>query len=383
MKFALLGTDAESRLLAQTAKDLGHECIWCGDAANADRAAHPWLTDEDQADQWEVLCDRGFCDFVIVGRGGAPTDRRMEQLIQIVKNEVPTITTFPLTESVLSYYEVDMARCESGGILYHFNPLLSEMNHLKELRSWIADGHPELGRIEQLICDRPIKNRSRDCVLWHFARDVELLDRVAGPLDRLGAVGSPNEAATYSGLSVQLLGNTQVPVRWSVGPVDQSNLPSLTFVGEHGRQRLGFDEACSSPTETGVPDKAASTTAAAVTMKKFLLELAESHGSRTTWPEALRAMELTDTIEISLRRGRMIDVHRQQLTEELSFRGTMSAVGCGVLLLLPPLLILAGWLAEVLGLGIPRFWWAYLLLTLMGFFLLVQVAPKLFLKNRE
>jgi hypothetical protein len=60
-------------------------------------------------------------------------------------------------------------------------------------------------------------------------------------------------------------------------------------------------------------------------------------------------MELTDTIEISLRRGRMIDVHRQQLTEELSFRGTMSAWGCGVLMVLPPLLLLAGWIAELLG----------------------------------
>jgi hypothetical protein len=384
MRFALFGADAESCLLAQSAADLGHEIVWYGDVANVDRATHPWLADADQGDQWEVLCDSQFCDFCIVGQGQAPAALRIEQIIQIVKNGMAVLATFPLTESVLSFYEIDMARSESGAVLYHFNPLVTRASRLEEFASWVREKHPELGTLEQLICERPLDDRSRKNVVWHFARDVEMLDRIAGPLDRLGALGSPDEAATYSGLSVQLLGKTQLPVRWSVGPTDQSTYPSLTFVGQQGRARFEFDESSVFRSlSTEIPDTLIEATAATQCLKQFVAALDGSNTVKTTWPAALRAMELTDTIEISLRRGRMIDVHRQQLTEELSFRGTMSAVGCGVLLLLPPLLLLAGWIAELLGMPIHRYSWAYGLFALLGLFLLFQFAPKLLIKKPD
>jgi hypothetical protein len=179
------------------------------------------------------------------------------------------------------------------------------------------------------------------------------------------------------------LGKSQVPVRWSVGPVDQSAYPALTFIGQQGRVRLEFDESSVFRSlETAVPDEMMAATAATMCVKKFVEQLSNATGPRTTWPSALRAMELTDTIEISLRRARMIDVHRQQLTEELSFRGTMSAVGCGVLMVLPPLLLFVGWLAELLGLPIADYW-AHGLLALLALFLLLQFAPKLLIKKHE
>jgi hypothetical protein len=381
MKFALLGADPESCLLTQAAAELGHEAVWYGDIAAVDRATHPWLEGADQADDWEALFDRDLCDFIIVGRGNAPTTQRTEQVIQLTRIGRPLLTTFPLTDSVLSYYEIDMARLDSGVSLWHFNPLVTHTDRIAEFREWVTTGHPQLGRIEQVICERPLAERNREQDLWHFARDVELLDAVVGPLDRLGAVGSPNEAATYSGLSVQLLGKSQVPVRWSVGPVDQSPHPALTFVGERGRVSFMFDNAGEFQEGTAPPP--VSSRPAFECIQKFAAVLNDSPRSQTTWLAALRAMELTDTIEISLRRGRMIDVHRQQLTEELSFRGTMSAVGCGVLLLLPPLLILAGWLAQIAGLQFNKNWWAIGLLGFLALFLLVQFAPKLLIKKRE
>ncbi|MCH7751076.1 MAG: hypothetical protein IH898_02825, partial [Planctomycetes bacterium] len=105
-------------------------------------------------------------------------------------------------------------------------------------------------------------------------------------------------------------------------------------------------------------------------------------GSRSTWTDALQAMELADTIEISLRRGRMIDVHHQQLTEELAFKGMMSAAGCGVLLVLPPLLLMVGWLAELIGLPVAHYW-PHGLLALLAAFLLLQLLPKLLLHSTE
>lgn len=383
MRFALLGADAESCLLVQTAVELGHEVVWYGDIGAADRANCPWLVNADQADDWEALFDRDFCDFVIVGTGDTPAARRIEQVIQLVRIGIPLLTTFPLDESVLSYYEIDMARLDSGAVLWHFNPLVAQTDRINQLALWIHSGHPDLGPIEQLICERPLADRSREKVLWHFAQDVELLDRIAGPLERLGALGSPEQSATYAGLSVQLLGKTQVPVRWSVGPADQASWPSLTLIGQRGRVQFVFDDkgVFRSPGEP-VLEESNAEVAATGCLREFTAAVDEMR-SQTTWPAALRAMELADTIEISLRRGRMIDVHRQQLTEELSFRGTMSAVGCFVLMLLPPLLVLAGWLGEVVGLEFNKNWWAYGLFALLAAFLLIQFAPKLLIKKRE
>ena len=383
MKFALLGADPESCLLTQVAAELGHEIVWYGDVRSVDHASHPWLAGVDRADDWESLYDRQFCDFVIVGRGDTPANRRAEQLIQLVKNGVAVLATFPISESVLSYYEIDMARAESGVALFHYNPLIVQRDRISEFQEWLAAGHPQVGRIEQVICDRPLTERTREQVLWHFARDVELLDNIAGPLDRLGALGSPDAAATYAGLSVQLLGKSQVPVRWSVGPVDQSTKPSLTFIGQQGRVRFEFNDIGEFRLPAVVDHPSAPLEAASTCIGAFLTALGNSQAPRTTWSAALRAMELTDTIEISLRRGRMIDVHRQQLTEELSFRGTMSAVGCGALLVLPALLIFAGWVAELLGLQFDKNWWAYGLFALLAAFLLIQFAPKLLIKKKE
>ena len=73
----------------------------------------------------------------------------------------------------------------------------------------------------------------------------------------------------------------------------------------------------------------------------------------------------------------MIDIHPQQLTEELAFKGTMSALGCGVLMILPPLLLLLGWLADLAGLPVADYW-EHALLAMLSLFLGLQFLPKLF-----
>ena len=391
MRFALLGTDAESVALAEAALASSHEIAWCGDVTawqtiqEHEISSHSWLERQDRAESWEELLDHRAVDAVIVGRGAAPTELRAEQLNQLVKNEIPTLTTFPLFDSVLKYYEIDMSRVESGSILQHYNPLVVNSSLLREGAGWICNGHPQLGAIEQFVWERPLAERSRENVLWHFSRDVELLGHVAGRLNRLGALGSPEEAATYRGLSVQLLGESKTPVRWEVGPVEKSAWPRLQFIGQEGKLTWEFNEfgqamqteitragqSQTSPLEeTSCPTQA---------VDRFVKALEVGNPAASTWPTALHAMELTDTIEISLRRGRMIEVHNQQLTEQLAFKGTMSAVGCGVLLVLPPLLLLCGWLAEKMGLPVADYW-EHALLALLAVFLLLQFLPRLLLK---
>jgi hypothetical protein len=87
-------------------------------------------------------------------------------------------------------------------------------------------------------------------------------------------------------------------------------------------------------------------------------------------------MEIADSIEISLRRGRMIDIHSQQLTEHLAFKGTMAAAGCGVLLVLAPLMLAVGWIAGQFGVPVASYW-PHALLVLLAAFLGLQLLPKL------
>lgn len=390
MKIALLGADSESIELTQAAVQAGHAVVWCGDLTDTCPLSTDW-PQEDRADVWEALLDGDAVDAVIVGRGGADSNVRSQQLSQLVKSGVPTLTSFPLVDSVLSYYEIDMSRGESGSVLQHYNPLTEHHTIIDQCAAWISDGHDELGSIEQVVWERPLEDRSQTRVLWHFTRDVELLGLVTGGLNRLGALGSPDEAATYSGLSVQLLGKCEVPVRWQVGPVETDEHPRLILVGQRGKATITFDESedtaqvsisQAGETESQPP---VHVDAAAQKIGSFADAVRSGNGkATTTWSRALTAMELTDTIEIALRRGRMIEVHQQQLTEQMAFKGTMSALGCGVLLLVPPLLLLLGWIAEIVGLPAPvAKSWPIVLFVLLAVFLGLQLIPKLLFKQDE
>jgi len=391
MKFALLGSDQQSIALVQVALAAGHQIVWCGDidiSPNSPLAELFSSPPADLGDQWEALYDLDICDAVIVGQGSTPADQRAEQINQLTKNGVALLTTFPVVDSVLAFYEIDMARNESDAVLHHFNPLVEQSQIISDCETWVREQHPQLGKIEQIVFNRPLATRTREQALWHFARDVELLNQVAGRLNRLGAHGSPDQQATYAGLSVQLLGNNNIPVRWEVGPVGQSPNPHLTLIGEHGTINIEFDEQGQAlQIETSHAGQSQTTqleqaSGAQAALDRFVASLRSENTQTTTWPTALHAMELADTIEISLRRGRMIDVHNQQLTEQLAFKGTMSALGCGVLMILPPLLLFLGWLAGLAGFPIADYWLHALLLLLVAF-LLLQVLPKLLLPSPD
>ena len=381
MDIALLGADQQSILLAVAAVELGHQFVWSGDIAWASENYDlPWLTQHDQQDHWEALLDAELCDVVIVGTGTLPAEQRQEQLAALLRNGISVLTTFPLMPSVLSYYEIDMVRNETGALLRHFTPLTEPQPVFSRCQDWVTNGHEKIGRIEQVQWERSLEDRSREQVLWHFAQDVSLLERFAGRLDRLGAHGAEHESTNWSALSVQLVGKQQLPVQWMARPAGVEGT-RLSLIGERGEIVVKFDEE-SRPVELikNFSDSADSEPLQASDPSASAIERLESSlrqgGSESSWDVALHCMELADTIEISLRRGRMIDIHNQQLTEDLAFRGTMSAVGCGLIMILPPLLLFLGWFADLVGLPIGEFW-PHVLLALLALFLTIQFLPRL------
>jgi hypothetical protein len=83
---------------------------------------------------------------------------------------------------------------------------------------------------------------------------------------------------------------------------------------------------------------------------------------RLGWEDELRALELDDAARRSIERGRSSILDLQETTEEATFKGTMTLVGCSMIWLAVIALILSFW--------IP--WMAWGILPIFAAFLLMQ-----------
>lgn len=368
MKLALLGDDPESRALAEAATAAGHEIGW-----------HDVSNEPALAGAWEALFDPATADAILVGAG--PPDVRVRQVQELAKQGRPLLVVHPVAPSVISYFEIDMARTESGALVDHFNPLI-EAACLTQFAAWVRDGHPELGAVEQIAATRYLADRTPERVLWHFARDVEALVRIAGRLDRIGAHAALGQGeAAYASLSVQLSGKQPVPVRWAVEPTSGPPHLRVSLICARGRATLEYDandcavELVVQHGDAEMRTPQADQSPATRSVSRFIAAVKNGGAAASTWPDALDAMELADTIEISLRRGRMIDVHHRELTEQLAFKGVMSALGCGVLVVLIPAAIVVGWFAGLVGIPLSHYW-PHALLLFLAVFLALQFLPR-------
>lgn len=393
MKLAILGTDGDIAQLAAAARELGHEIAWVGDIRREEVATLRQLVAAvgDRAGEWELLLDHGLVDAVLVGTGTAPSDQRAEQLKRLTTASVPLLTVQPVLDSVLPYYEIDMTRRETGALVQHYNPLAHHPAAAR-LAEWARGEHAQVGEIHQLVCERRLDDTSRAAVLAAFARDVELIASVAGPIRRVSAIGPTSPDASFASLQVQMTSTTIPSLRWSVGTTMPTGaLAQFTLLGERGSvalRELRADTSANSrwqieavigdtpniqPVEAGDPAKAAiNRLAAAVSAAD-----AEQRAALSTWEAATRAMEVVDAVDLSLQKGRTIEVFQQQLTERLAFRGTMAAFGCGLLLLAFFAVLVVAVLGGAEGIMqekiVPS--WPIIMLAGLAFFLLLQAVP--------
>jgi hypothetical protein len=88
------------------------------------------------------------------------------------------------------------------------------------------------------------------------------------------------------------------------------------------------------------------------------------------WQDELRALELDDAARRSVERGRSSTLEFQEATEEASFKGTMTLVGCSLIWLSVLVLILSVW--------VP--WFGWVIAPIFGVFLIMQalrwIVPK-------
>ena len=96
------------------------------------------------------------------------------------------------------------------------------------------------------------------------------------------------------------------------------------------------------------------------------------------WPDACRDIELTESIARSLAKGRTIELHDEEHSEHGTFKGTMTSLGCGLLVASLMVLVAAAapWRRSQATLF---FGYApYLILGVLGVFLVLQSLKLVF-----
>ncbi len=315
------------------------------------------------AGEWEQLLDGKGVDVVLVA--GGPAEHRIEQLRRLIQVEMSVLVSHPISLSMLDCYELDMIRAETHSAVLPYLPArwhpaadeLQEMNY---------DGsRSPMGPIEQISFERFLSKRGRDSVLRQFARDADLLQYIAGEATKLHALGSASASGPYANLGVQLTCERETVCRWTVAPAEKEPGARLTLVGSNGKAILWLPENWSpwqletrGATGTSTRDFDTWNPASAAIAK--LQTLLGGEEVDPTWTEAARTVELAETIDTSLKRGRTIDLHHEEFSDIGTFKGTMASVGCGILMAGLALVVLAlscaCWRHKPVGASWWRFW---------------------------
>ncbi len=343
---------------------------------------------------WEILLNDSRIDAVVVATPaeGADPELRAEQLRKLVQAGVPLLVAHPVLDSVLIYYELDMIRGESGGVVVPYLPgrWSPEVKRMAEL---VAAGEESpIGRIEQAAFDRALSRRDKPTALAQFARDVDLIRAVCGDVTRIGAMGSPDPETAYANLGIQMSGPETVVTRWSIGPADSESDGRLTLVGSRGKAVLHLPdnepwELESRPTGTAEPERIASANwsppAAALERLATAVESRSRDAADPDWTEAIRDMELAEAIPRSLRRGRTIEVQREEFSEAGTFKSLMTSLGCGMLLVASGLLFVIALLATIarangwVAMADALKSWPWIVVGVMCLFLIFQLLLRI------
>ena len=326
------------------------------------------------------------------------SDDRLATLRRYVQEGTTLVVSHPAC-SAIAALELDMIRRDTKArLIVHFPG--ARHPALDDLAAYVTAGDDSaIGRVEQVVVERRLAQRQRTTVLEQFARDAYLLRQITGRITRVGATAPQAGEAAWGSLGVQMTGDGQMLLRWSVEPGDSSNSGRITLIGSKGRVTLEMP---------GTAPWQLTTTSSASAARSYPREdvdrlvgerlKLELTAATSDWPGVCRDLDVADLVEQSLRRGRMLELHHETVTEEDTFKGVMSAVGCLLLLLVPLVLIAAvvidgfvhGWHSQMdynpqgaAGLagqstsGSGRSWLILILLPLL-LFLLLQTLQLVF-----
>jgi hypothetical protein len=173
-------------------------------------------------------------------------------------------------------------------------------------------------------------------------------------------------------------------VRWSVRPAVEKEQSTWTLLGSGGKAVLHMPvgepwrlEGNLGSGDSPRSEAATAFNAAAHVLDELILAI-RSGRDNGRWMLAARSLDVVDSAEHSLARGRAIELFERTPSEESTFKGIMSAVGCGLLLACLLLFVVIGLVGDAVGAPIWRFW-HIILLGILAVFLLLQFLPAIVL----
>ncbi len=309
-------------------------------------------------------------DAVIVG---GPLEQRDEALRRTAASGYAAICLHPPGENADPYYQVALSREETGAVVV---PDLPGRLHpgVAALRKALSDGN--LGgfrglRIEAMA--RPDEGDLRET----FARWVDLARVFLGEVESLTALGDPPGEVPSRALTVQLRGPGGRPAELRLSAHAAGGPARLIAECERGSFAMEVAPDWRGPSRlirTG-PGGASSEELPPWDHRAAMLDAFEravaGEATRPDLIDGTRAMELTSAAARSLRRGRAVDLHYEEVSETNNFKTVMTSVGCmvllGCLVALPAALV-----GPALGIG-QTIYIAYAIPPLLVAFALLQV----------
>lgn len=365
MNFLILGDGPEERAWAAAI---------AADPAHRVAAAFPGWPDVESPkparDLDDALATAGL-DAAVVG---GPLNARGEALRRAAAEGLAVICLHPPGEDSEAYYQVSLSRAETGAVIV---PDLPARLHPGVAAVRAALDGPDAETFRAARFEASADPSAGDLARQPFARAADLVRSLVGEIEAVNASGDPTGDRPTESLVVQLraAGGRRAEVRLWVGPPEPSRLilsgGGITLTLElpprlDGPSRLVRREVDGreTVTEFGPWDPHAAA----------LGVLAGATSGQTVHPDladGTRATEVAEGVARSLRRGRTVDLHYEEVSEAGTFKSVMTSLGCllllGILVTIP--LALAG-----PALGMPwTVYVGYLIPPVLVGFALVQL----------
>lgn len=388
--------------MAQALAESGrHELVvYCGPAAGRAALQRRGLEPPTVGDLEEVLADPAI-EAVIVA--GTPTVRGA-QLRRALQSERHVLCVHPVAASPDAAYEAALLQADVG---YALLPLLPEAEHpgLRRLaalaRAWQGAAPPEEPALDTIP---PTRHRPTDfprvVEIERWAEEEVLLDEgteprrpglpgwealrlLGGEIAEVFAMTSAEELA--DGEPLLLTGRFTSGGLWQLTCLPGQAEPRyrLALVTRTGRARLAFAGGWPGPARlTGADTRGEALSEEwpafhpwAALVEAFERAVVEADVRRRRpsaptepatesltqteprlgWQDEVCALELDDAARRSAVRRRSSTLEHVAATEEASFKGTMTLLGCGLVWLSLALLILSLWLPWLLWAIVPVF----------------------------
>jgi myo-inositol 2-dehydrogenase/D-chiro-inositol 1-dehydrogenase len=371
MNFLILGAGEEELAWARAI---------AGDARHRVLGAYPGFGSVFElprpADLDDALAVAGLEAVVVGGR----LQERIESLRRVAAAGLNAICLHPPGDDAEAYYQVALSREETGAVVVPDLPLRLHPG-LDSLRRAIDGPGPEAQafrglRIEWTVAAEP---EGLDLARHVLPQVVDVVRALLGAVEALSATGDPPGNRPTESLVVQLRCDR---ARRAEFRIETGSEPAgrLVVAGATGSITLEVDPALDGPARLvrRTPGETVTELDAwdrhAAILDVFAAALDRSRPGVEVHPNLLdgtRAMELSEATARSLRRGRTVDLHYEEISEAGTFKGVMTSVGCVVFLAMLVVLPLA-----LIGppLGFPgTIYVAYLIPPVLVVFVLLQL----------